>query len=95
MSKTEEALNYVWNHYYTEELGQEEAEQIELNLRIVEQALQALNIIKEKNLFDAIHKYIFDFAKNYESYCTLFKAYKLDEANKLTQHEFLLVKEVL
>lgn len=45
MSKELEALDYIWNNYYTEELSEDEREQIEKNLFIVEQSLQRLKAI--------------------------------------------------
>lgn len=45
MSKELEALNYVWYNYYTEELKQDEVEQIEKNLNIVQNGLKRLEAI--------------------------------------------------
>lgn len=43
MSKSLEALNYVWYNYYTEELSQDEVEEIEKNLNIVQNELKRLD----------------------------------------------------
>ena len=40
-----EALNYVWYNYYTEELSQNEVEEIEKNLNIVQDGLKRLESI--------------------------------------------------
>ena len=53
---------------------------------------KVLSIIKEKNLFEPTHKYIVGYTKVYATYSHMFRAYKLDEANKLTAEEFVLVK---
>lgn len=49
MSKELKALNYVWYNYYTEELNQDEVEQIEKNLNIVQDGLKRLESIDNAN----------------------------------------------
>ena len=40
-----EALDYVWYNYYTEELSEEEREEIEKNLNVVQDELKRLAVI--------------------------------------------------
>ena len=49
-----EALDYVWNNYYTEELSEDEREQIENNLYIIEQALKRLESVDNANPSEAL-----------------------------------------
>lgn len=71
---------------------------IEKNKQLKEENAElkkVLEIIKEKNLFESTHKYIFDYTKVYATYSHMFRAYKLDEANKLTAEGFDLLKRWL
>ena len=54
---------------------------------------KVLKIIKEKNLFEPTHKYIIDYSNLYVNYSHMFRAYKLDISNKLTEEEFGLIRE--
>lgn len=54
MSKELEALDYVWYNYYTEELSQDEVEEIEKNLNIVQDGLKRLEAIDNSNPNEAL-----------------------------------------
>lgn len=70
-------------------------EDLKSDLEKYQKQEKVLKAIKGKDLFDPTHKYIFDYSKEYTTYCSMFKAYKLDEANKLTEDEFILSKRCL
>ncbi len=49
-----DALNYVWYNYYTEELSQDEVEQIEKHLNIVQDSLKRLESIDNSKPSEAL-----------------------------------------
>ena len=55
MSKELEALNYVWYHYYTKELDQDEVDEIEKNLNVVQDGLKRLESIDNAEPSEALN----------------------------------------
>lgn len=49
MTKELESLSYVWYNYYTEELRQDDVEQIEKHLNVVQDGLKRLEAIDNAN----------------------------------------------
>lgn len=86
----EKVNSFTWKHTIGEHF--KGIKDIEQALLKAQENVKILSVIKEKHLFEATHKYIVDYSKDYNTYCKLFESYKLDEANKLIENEFNLLK---
>jgi hypothetical protein len=81
-----EALNYVWYNYYTEELDQDEVDEIEKNLNVVQDGLKRLESIDNANPSEAM--------KHLEFICKILKEKGID-IKWLFKNEYTTIKQAL